>query len=145
MRGSAWSSEQGYSVLEVTVALVLFGTVLVPAIGGVVTIMTYGSAGTEVQALAHAQRVMENTLHDRRFDDRTWFDETRRWAFQRSVQHERNSHTVTVRVWRARGRVTLSTVVEEEPTVKLVTTRLADEGSPETDLDSGPSLRSRGR
>lgn len=120
------ANEHGYSVLEVTVALALFVTVLVPAIGGTLRIMTQGSAGTEIEALTHAQWVMEETLRNRTFWERRWLSDDGRWAFQRVLSSADDRVTIEVRVWRARGTAGLDAVTNQDPLVQLVTTRLND-------------------
>jgi type II secretory pathway component PulJ len=119
--------ENGYSVLEVTVALAIFASVLVPAIGGAVHVMTVGGAQTDVQALAEARRVMESTLQRRRFRRRTWLSGDGRWAFQREIRRREDRVTIVVRVWRARGRVGPQAATQPPPLIQLATTRLSSE------------------
>jgi type II secretory pathway component PulJ len=121
--------EQGYTVLEVTVALALFVSVLVPAIGGALHVMTRGSVRPAVEALAQGQRILEETLRHRRFQDRTWMSEDGRWAFRRTVRRQGKQVRLTVRVWRARGPARLEAATKKKPLLRLATTRLADQNS----------------
>lgn len=136
MTAPSIENERGYSVLEVTVALALFVTVLVPAIGGTLQIMTQGSAETKIEALSHAQWVMEETLRNRTFRERRWLSDDGRWAFQRALSSADDRVTIEVRVWRARGAAGLDAVTNQDPLVELVTTRLND--GDETKAESSP-------
>lgn len=117
--------ECGYSVLEVTVALALLVSVLLPAVGGALHVMTRGSAQSDIEALNRGQAQMEETLRHRQFRDDQWLSEDERWAIQRAVTRRDEVVTIEIRVWRARGPIPLQAATEGEPLVRLVTTRLA--------------------
>lgn len=117
--------ERGYSVLEVTVALALLVSVLLPAIGGALHVMTRGRVQPEIEALNRAQAQMEETLRHRQFGDDTWLSDDQRWALQRVVTRRDEVVTIEIQVWRARGPISLQAATRGEPRVRLVTARLA--------------------
>jgi hypothetical protein len=137
--------EAGSSVLEVTVALALFVSVLLPAVGGALRVMTRGSVQPDVEALARAQRQMERTLRHRRFRDAQWLGPKGRWAYERSVRRRGRHVTIHLQVWRARGTEGRRAVTEKSPLVSLRTTRLARRSgrNPRGGLPSGPGLEER--
>lgn len=116
--------ECGYSVLEVTVALALLVSVLLPAVGGALHVMTRSSAQSDIEALNRAQAQLEETLRHRQFRDDQWLSEDERWAVQRAVARRDEVVTIEIRVWRARGPIPLQAATEGEPLVRLATARL---------------------
>lgn len=125
-------SEHGASVLEVTVALALFATVLVPAVTGAIQIMMRGNAEEDIKALILAQQVMEKTLQYRRYDDRSWQSKNGRWALQRNVDRNAPLVTVTICVWQARGAdKATGDKARGAPIVELTTTRLSSHSAEE--------------
>lgn len=132
-------AEEGYSVMEVTVALALFISVLVPAIGGALHVMTRGSVQEDVEALAHGQRLMEEALHKRQFEDREWLSQNGRWVFRRQVERKEDRVTLTIRVWRARGSSEIERATKTQPLFRAVTTRILPETDQRGEEATGPA------
>jgi type II secretory pathway component PulJ len=116
--------ESGYTVLESVVATALLVSVFVPAIGGLAHVVTTETAEKDVRALSLAQAAMERTLHERRFDDRTWTTDGERWTLRRSVESDDRLVTVTIRAWRSRPGTQPVTLTDREPIVELTTSRI---------------------
>lgn len=113
---SEWITEAaGSSLVEAVVALSLLLTVLVPLSVVVVQWSLDRRNRHEIEALALAQRVMEEALHRQAYTSAVSGTARDVWRTEREVAREGGRVAVTVRVYR-KGRV--------RPIVELVTVRL---------------------
>lgn len=107
--------EDGYSLVEITTALTLLVSILVPLSGSVAYWMTYTHNQHEIEALVHAQRVMEATLHEESYSSDNIWEDNYRWRISKIVLEDRPQVTILVRVYYREQRT---------PIVELMTQRL---------------------
>jgi len=105
----------GHSLIEVTVATSLVVSVLIPLSGLVVYLLNSHPNAPHLVALAIGEQFMEETLHERSYVSQHVPLDRNRWLVHKSVSHEGNQVTITIRIFR-RNR--------PRPLVELITVRL---------------------
>lgn len=107
--------EAGYSLVEITTALTLLVSILVPLGGSVAYWMTYTRNQHEIEALAHAERVMETTLHEESYSPANIWEDDYRWRISKNILDDSPQITILVRVYYRE---------QQTPIVELMTQRL---------------------
>ena len=113
-RGLGVECAEGHTLLETVVALALLVAVLVPAGAALGLLAARPGAGEKAEALQVAERALERTLADQRFQAQTWSVGEGRWQVERRVEAEGEVLMVHVLVYRRS---------QEEPRVELQTAR----------------------
>lgn len=101
-RRDALFDENGYTVLESTIAAALLSTVLVLVIGTLVVFTSHYAQRDRITGLAVAQHALERSIDREHYEPAFWATHDRRWAIERTAREEEGTVTVTVRVWRTR-------------------------------------------
>lgn len=96
-------NEDGYTVLESTIAAALLSTVLVLVIGTLVVFTSRHAQRDRIAGLAVAQHALETSIDREQYEPASWATQDGRWALERTAHEEEGSVTVTVRVWRTRN------------------------------------------
>ena len=110
-----YASEEGYSLIETSVALGLFVTALVPLCALLVTLLSSQRPRQEIEAQLMAQQVMEETVAGNDFAPLDTLFVRNRWRVRKSIRQEGALVVIRVRVTRA-GR--------EAPASEFTTIRL---------------------
>jgi type II secretory pathway component PulJ len=97
------SGEDGYTVLESTIAAALLSTVLVLVIGMLVVFTSHHAQRDRIAGLAVAQHALETSIDREHYEPASWSTQDGRWALERTAHEEEGTVTVTVRVWRTRS------------------------------------------
>ena len=97
------SGEDGYTVLESTIAAALLSTVLVLVIGMLVVFTSRHAQRDRIAGLAVAQHALETSIDREQYEPASWSTQDGRWALERTAHEEEGTVTVTVRIWRTRN------------------------------------------
>ncbi len=109
------SREAGFSIIEVTVALALLVTVLIPLSSFTVQFIGERRNERELRALALGRQYMEETLHLKTYNaDQRWTAD-RKWRMRKTVTRIGDQVIIAVDVFRA---------TEPVPYLHLMTLRL---------------------